>query len=58
VIVVIASARAVPSPIPPATKRLVADVIQLSKTSAVAPRRASLVLATSSATVAIGQTSA
>ena len=43
---------------PAATKYSVAPEIQLSKTSAVASRSGSLVLATSRATVAIGQASA
>ena len=54
----IASSRAVSSAMPAAAKRSVPEAIQLSNTSAVAWRRGSLVLATSSATVAIGQASA
>jgi class 3 adenylate cyclase len=53
----IASSRAFAGAIPASVRRSVAALIQLSKTSAVAARRRSLVLATSTATVAMGQDS-
>ena len=52
------SARARSAGMPADVPRSVAPAIQLSKTSAVARRSGSLVLATSSATVAIGHASA
>ena len=54
----IANSRAFAASIPAASYRAVAPSIQLSNTSAVAWRSGSLLLATSSATVSIGQASA